>query len=262
MSALSRTTRGTSGPGLLLAHGAGGGVAPNYGPILDRLADGRRVVGADYPGTGGTPRATHPLELDELADALVAAADAEGLDRFAVAGYSLGGPVALRTATRHPGRVTALVLTAPFARVDHRTRLAAEVWRELFASGQRELMGRFLLPLALGPTALDALSPEELRAAVRSTGETAPPGTADHVDLVLRADVRADLAAVAVPTLVISTTRDRLVPPALHRAVAAGVPGARLAELPTGHLPFAEAPEEWGDLITGFLGAQEGAPER
>ncbi|MFJ8647073.1 alpha/beta fold hydrolase [Streptomyces sp. NPDC093546] len=258
MSAFARTVRGTSGPGLLLAHGAGGGIEANYGPVLDALAEGRRVVGVDFPGTGDTPRAEHPLEVDGLADALVAAADAEGLDRFAVSGYSLGGSVAVRVAARYPERVTALVLTSPFARPDHRTRLAAEVWRDLFASGQRELMGRFLVPLALSPALLEALPPEQLEAAVRTTGETAPPGTGDHADLVARTDVRADLAAIAVPTLVISTTADRLVPPALHRAVTAGIPGARLEELPIGHLPFAEAPEQWGKLITSFLDEVDG----
>jgi 3-oxoadipate enol-lactonase len=110
--AFSRTVRGT-GPGLLLAHGAGGSVAANYGPILEGLAERRMVVGADYPGSGGTPRSAAPPSLDELADQLVAAADAEGLATLAIAGWSLGGPVAIRAAVHHPGRVTALVLTAP-----------------------------------------------------------------------------------------------------------------------------------------------------
>lgn len=53
-SPLGRIVRGT-GPGLLLAHGAGGGVQPNFGPILDGLAEHHTVVGPDYPGTGRTP---------------------------------------------------------------------------------------------------------------------------------------------------------------------------------------------------------------
>ncbi|MGN5376655.1 alpha/beta fold hydrolase [Streptomyces lasalocidi] len=76
------------------------------------------VVGVDYPGSGRTPTASAPLELEALADQLVAAADAEGLDTFAVCGYSLGGPVAIRAAVRRPARVTSLVLSATFARVD------------------------------------------------------------------------------------------------------------------------------------------------
>jgi pimeloyl-ACP methyl ester carboxylesterase len=58
--ALARTVRG-SGPGLALAHGAGGSIERNYGPILDHLAAGHTVVGVDYPGTGDTPRSDTPL---------------------------------------------------------------------------------------------------------------------------------------------------------------------------------------------------------
>lgn len=53
----ARTVRG-SGPGLVLAHGAGGAIAANYGPILDTLAATRTVVGVDLPGSGETPPAT------------------------------------------------------------------------------------------------------------------------------------------------------------------------------------------------------------
>lgn len=120
----ARIVRG-SGPGLLLAHGAGGSVEGNYGPILDGLAARHRVVGANYPGTGETPRSENPLDVDELADQLVAAADAEGLDTFAISGFSLGGPIAIRAAARHPKRVNALVLTATFAHRDSKLDLGA-----------------------------------------------------------------------------------------------------------------------------------------
>jgi pimeloyl-ACP methyl ester carboxylesterase len=51
----------------------------------------------------------------------------------------------------------------------------------------------------------------------------------------------------------VSTTADPLVSPHLHEELAAGIAGARLARIGTGHLPFAERPEEWLGLITGFL---------
>jgi 3-oxoadipate enol-lactonase len=80
----TRTVHG-SGPGLL-AHGAGGGIAAGFGPTMDGLAARHNVGGVDYPGSGATPTPAPPLELDDLADQLVAAADAEGLDTFAVHG--------------------------------------------------------------------------------------------------------------------------------------------------------------------------------
>ncbi|MFD4273071.1 alpha/beta fold hydrolase [Streptomyces cyaneofuscatus] len=249
---LARTVRG-SGPGLLLAHGAGGGIEANYGPILDGLAARHTVVGVDYPGAGDSPRSLTPLDVDALADELVAAADAEGVGRFAVSGYSLGGPVAIRVAARHPERVDALVLSATFAYADTRTDLVASVWRQLLAADDPRLLGEFVQLMALGEGALNTLTPDEVRAAAELITATVPPGTGDQVELVRRIDVREDLAAITVPALVIVTTADPLVSPTLQRALAAGLPGSETAELPTGHLPFAERPQEWLALITGFL---------
>ncbi|RCG15541.1 alpha/beta fold hydrolase [Streptomyces diacarni] len=247
-----RTTRG-SGPGLLLAHGAGGGIEANYGPIMGGLAAEHTVVGVDYPGAGETPKSHAPLDTDELVDGLVAAADAEGLGRFAVSGYSLGGPVAIRLAARHPERVSALVLSATFAHADTRTDLAASLWHRLHESGRRDLLADYLNLMTLGESALNALTPAQARAAAEQLAPTIPSGTGDHVDLVRRIDVRADLAATAAPTLVIVTAADPLISPALQRELAAALPTAETAEIPTGHLPFAERPQEWLNLIRDFL---------
>ncbi|WP_412079714.1 alpha/beta fold hydrolase (plasmid) [Streptomyces xanthophaeus] len=250
--AFARSVHG-AGPGLLLAHGAGGSIAANYGPILDGLTAGHTVVGVDFPGTGDTARSLTPLALDELADQLVAAAVAEGLQTFVAVGYSLGTAVAVRAAARHPERVTALVLTAPFARPNARLRLNAEHWRDLYASGAHASLAQFLVPLALGASVLEAVPADELDALVQATARTLPPGSAEHTDLVTRVDVREDLSRIAVPTLVISTTEDALVTPDLHREVAEALPDAELVEIPAGHLPFAERPDEWLGLITTFL---------
>ncbi|MEV6682296.1 alpha/beta fold hydrolase [Streptomyces erythrochromogenes] len=253
-AAYARTVRRESGgPGLLLAHGGGGSVEANFGTVLDELAAHFSVVGADYPGAGATPRAEEPLRLDDLADQLVAAADAEGLRRFAVLGYSLGGNVAVRIATRYPERVTALVLTATFARVDNRLELAGGLWKALADRDEPELAASLLVPLALNPAVLDALSPQEVRQLVRDTALSLAPGQADHVALLHGADLRAEVAALDVPALVVATTQDLLVPAGLQRELAHTLPGARLAELPTGHLPFAERPAEWAALVTDFL---------
>ncbi|MGV4926831.1 alpha/beta hydrolase (plasmid) [Streptomyces sp. BHT-5-2] len=250
---LGRVVRG-NGPGLLLAHGAGGGIDANYGPVMDVLAAHHTVVGPDYPGTGRTERADTPLALDALADELVAAAVEEGLETFAIAGYSLGCPVAVRAATRHPDRVTALVLTAGFAHPDPRFLLTARLWRDLLRAGETEQLARFLTLMALSSPALDAIAQGDLDTAITTTATTIPPGTPEHVELIIDGvDVRADLAAVAVPTLVISTALDQLVSPHHHRQLADAIPGARYAEIASGHLPFVERPEEWAALIRDFL---------
>jgi pimeloyl-ACP methyl ester carboxylesterase len=252
MSELARIVRGT-GPGLLLAHGGGGGIQANYGPILDGLAERYTVIGPDFPGTGGTPRATAPLTLDGLADELVEAAIEEGVETFAITGYSMGGPVAIRAAVRHPDRVTALVLTASFPTPNPRMRLATRTWRELLDAGDPPRLAAFLSLIAVGASFLDRLSAKELETMLAEAAATVPPGTPEHVDLVDRMDVREDLSRLDVPTLVISTTEDQLATPYHHRQLADGIAGAKFAEIATGHLPFVELPAQWLRLIRDFL---------
>ena len=95
--ALVTTVAGT-GPGLLLAHGATGSVGDNFAPVLAALAAEHTVVAPDYPGSGDTPVAAAPLDLDELTDAVVDSAVRRGVGRFAVLGFSLGTLVAVPVA--------------------------------------------------------------------------------------------------------------------------------------------------------------------
>ncbi len=243
-----------SGPGLLLAHGGGGSVEGNFGAILDDLARTHTVVGPDYPGSGATPRATGPLDLDSVADELVAIAVDAGLERFAILGYSLGTGVAVRIATRHPERVTGLILTAGFTKPDNRLLLAVDIWRELL-DGDRRLLAKFLTFAATGERHLNSLTPAELEAAIDGLAGYIPVGSPEHVGLVAGVDTRAELAGISVPALVIATTQDGLAPPAHSRELAAGIPGAELIEIEAGHGIGVEARDEWLAAIQKFLHA-------
>ncbi|MFD4194601.1 alpha/beta fold hydrolase [Amycolatopsis thermoflava] len=239
----SHVVRG-SGPGLLLAHGAGGSVAANFGPILDDLARTHTVVGRDYP-VGGRP------SLDGLADALVTTAVSAGVERFAILGYSLGTAVAVRAATRHPERVTGLLLTAGFAHPTNQMRLAVDVWRELLELGDKELLAKYVTFAAVGGQFLNALSPGELGDTL--AGLVVPDGTAELVDLVASVDTRPELGRITVPTLVIGTRQDVLVPIGVQRELADGIRGAEYVEIASGHSMQAEARDEWLARIRDFL---------
>ncbi|MFE4970573.1 alpha/beta fold hydrolase [Kitasatospora sp. NPDC056651] len=247
---LARLVRG-SGPGLLLAHGAGGSARDNWGPLLPHLATHRTVVAPDYPGSGDSPYEPGEPTLDELADRLVATADEEGLDTFDLAGYSLGAAVAVRIATRHPGRVRSLLLLAGLAGGSVRMSTLAELFADL--ADRPEALVPLMLGTAFGRTWLDALPAEQLARLRDQLKSPQPEGFRQQFRLAARADVRAELPSVVVPSLVVSTVEDTLVLPSQHRLAADLIPGARLAELPSGHQPVVEALPELRDVLLEFL---------
>ncbi|MFJ5674326.1 alpha/beta fold hydrolase [Streptomyces sp. NPDC093097] len=255
---LSTTVAGpVGGPGVLLAHGATGSVQDNYGTLIPALtATGHRVVAPDYPGSGQTPRADGPLELDALADAVVAEAVAAGVERFTAIGFSMGTAVAVRAAARHPERVRGLILTAGLAKADTRALVWLDLWLRLLDRGDYQGFAQARALSGLSPEHLGALAPDEL-AAVLDPDPTLPPaGSAEQAALVGVLDTTADLPGIAVPALVIATTLDGLLDPAHSRYLAEHIPGAQYAEVVSGHMPMVERDAEWLALIGDFLAAQ------
>ncbi|MFE1774238.1 alpha/beta fold hydrolase [Streptomyces sp. NPDC059008] len=242
------------GPALLLAHGAGGGIEGNFGLVLDDLGRDHTTIGPSYPGVGRTPLPDAPLDLDALADAVVASAVDRGHERFAVIGESLGSAVAVRAATRHPERVTALVLTAGFAAPDPVLGGAGHLLAALGKAGEWRGVARLALLSCLSERQLTAMSPADVEAAVDGVVAAIPAGTLAHFELIMRLDVRDDLGHVRVPTLVAVPTGDRLVLPDSQRRLAAGIPGATMVEIPGGGHVLDEADRAvWLGHVRRFL---------
>jgi pimeloyl-ACP methyl ester carboxylesterase len=250
-----------SGPALLLAHGAGGGIEGNFGLVLGDLARDHTLVGPHYPGAGASPLPPGRLELDDLADQLVAAAVAAGQDSFAVLGESLGSAVAVRIAARHPDRVRALVLTAGFPVADPVLDLAARLVDALAEAERWDDLARFAHLSCLSPRELADLRPADVEAGTRATLAAMPPGMRAHFDLVSRVDVRSDLGRLSAPTLVVAPSGDRLVLPESSHRLAAGIPGAELVELPgAGHVLNEADRAVWLRHVRRFLGGLPASP--
>src|SRR6201994_581646 len=92
--------RGAGDP-LILLHGGIGG-SEMFDPILDPLAQDRRVITVDLPGHGHTASPGRPLRYEEMGDQIAGLIRHLGLDQADQMGLSLGGGVALRTAIQHP----------------------------------------------------------------------------------------------------------------------------------------------------------------
>jgi pimeloyl-ACP methyl ester carboxylesterase len=104
------------GEPLILLHGGFGSVEM-FGPNLELLAAGRRVIGVDLQSHGRSPATDRPMRFETMAEDIAALIPSLGLERAAIMGFSLGGGVGLRTAIQHPELVERLVLVStPFKR--------------------------------------------------------------------------------------------------------------------------------------------------
>src|SRR5438445_10038649 len=101
---------GTGSP-LVLLHGGFGSVEM-FGPNVELLAAGHRVIGVDLQSHGRSPVADRPMRFETMADDIAALMRQLKLERAAIMGFSLGGAVALRTAIQHPELVSRLVLVS------------------------------------------------------------------------------------------------------------------------------------------------------
>lgn len=227
---------------MVLLHGWGFS-AGVWDGLADRLAPRWRAHAPDLPGYGAAP-ACAPYTLEAIAGAVARAAPR----RCHVVGWSLGGEVALAWARRAPHQVERLALigTTPcFAsRPGWPCATAPAVLREFgrsLAADRTETLARFVAVLARG----DARTGRIAGALRRSSEGSAPDGVLTAgLAVLLDADLRRELPRVRQPTLVLHGARDRIVPPAAGRRLAAALPDARFSLLRAcAHAPFLSQPE-------------------
>jgi 3-oxoadipate enol-lactonase len=214
-----------------------------------------RVVLYDLRGHGETSLGRPDGSLRQLGDDLVALMDALRIDRADIAGFSLGGTVAMRVAIDHGPRVRKLALVATSSRVG---RAAAEWYRkrvEMVDHDDPELRSTMEKDTA----DVYAESPSELEEGllIRRQSTTDPRGYANACAAMASlnaAPLDPELSRITAPTLIVAAERDRHCPPKAAEIIAAGIKRNRLEILPeTGHAIPVEKPCELARLINSFL---------
>jgi pimeloyl-ACP methyl ester carboxylesterase len=109
-------THGAGRPLVLLHGGLGSGEM--FGPVVAQLAASHQVIIPDLQAHGRTADIDRPLDYRLMADDIAALIDHLGLDKPDVVGYSLGGGVALQTATKYPAKVGRLVVASVYFTAD------------------------------------------------------------------------------------------------------------------------------------------------
>jgi len=245
------------GPPLVLLHGWAMHSGA-WGPLVPRLAKRHRVHAVDLPGHGhSAPLAA--FTLDGVVHALEATFAREAAP-VAVLGWSLGGLVAMRWALAAPARVGRLALVCTSPRF-----VAGDDWPHAMT---RETLARFGddLHVAWKPTVLRFLALQvqgsehgravlaTLRHRLFDRGEPSPRALAGALAAIATTDLRADVPAIAQPTLVVTGNRDTLALPAAGEWLAAAIPHARLATIAgAAHAPFLSHPDALDAALAGFL---------
>lgn len=205
------------------------------------LGAGRAVMVADHGGA-------------ETIAAISAAILADAPPRFALAGLSMGGYVAMEILRVAPERVDRLALLD--TRADADAPEQSEVRRQLIditARGGFAKIAAMQYPRLVAPARLDD---EALQARVRAMADATGPEAfvRQQKAILTRIDSRPSLADIRCPATVIVGADDQLTPPDLARDMADRIPGARLVVVPgAGHLSPIETPEAVTEVLRDWL---------
>ena len=235
---------------LVLLHGLGATALLNWGRSIDALAAQFRVLALDQRGHGRGIPVRRRFRLADCADDVVALADALGLRRFVAVGYSMGGPVAQLVWHRHRERVRGLVLCATAARFgDPQRRQAVRRIAPLLTAPLRAFprrawrrLGKQMLDRAIPDPNVRALVLDEL-------GGTDPPALIEAGMALARFSSHGWLRDVDVPTAIVLTARDTIVPPRRQRELATAIPGARIHEVAGDHRVCVADPDRFASVL-------------
>ena len=195
---------------------------------LPALLERYRVVRFDMRGYGKST-ITPPFgpAFSDLVGDLFAVADAAGATQFHLAGESIGGTVAMAAALAQPSRLKSLTITNAAA---HGPRLAnVSVWRDIVAEhGQREWATR-MMDWRLFPGAVDQPRWDWFF----EQHATAPMDVTLYLaELLLGADMRADLAKLTLPMLILSPDSSPFIAVDLMADIHAAVQDSEMLVVP------------------------------
>lgn len=242
-------SRSGAGEPVLLLHGIGGS-ADSFGPQAGALGTRHLLLAWDAPGYARSADPGRAPGMSGYADA--AASLLPGLGPVHVLGVSWGGVIATRLALEHPRLVRSLVL-AGSTRGSGRTAAARAAMlarpADLARLGAAEFAAR------RGPRLVSPAAPPALVRRVVDTMASSVrlPGYRYAASSMAATAHDHALTTLALPVLVVAGRQDTVTGVAESAAIAAAVPGARLAVIEqAGHLANQEQPAEFNARVADF----------
>lgn len=226
-------------PPVLLIHGAGGNFR-NWPVPMRRLA---HAVALDLPGHGGSPLPGRTTIAEYAADC-AACLEALGITRAIIAGHSMGGAIAQQLALAYPSLVQGLVLVGTGARLPVNEAIITGIAQhpEVTAANLMDWSWAQDTPHDIKQQGAQMLL--DVPVAVLQGDYRACAGF----------DVVAQLAQIAVPTLVMGGTADKMTRFAWSQTLAERIPNATLVAIDGGgHMMLLEQPDHTTTLLLNWL---------
>lgn len=251
-------------PAILLVHGSNASLH-TFEPLVEHLKDRYRLISYDQPGHGLTgPHPRDDYSARGMFEAIAAVIDATEVERFAIAGSSMGGWVAWRYALARPQDLSGLILINASGAPPPPD---AEKPRPYLGSiVMHHPLGRFLAqritPRSLFERSLrdnvtdDAFVTETMVdrywELMRYPGNRRAAGLRAIVDREPQYGER--LSEITAPTLILWGAQDRVTPPYVGETFDEMIPNSRFAMFEdVGHLTMEEAPKRTAAAIDAFL---------
>lgn len=236
---------------------------PVVARFLTELGSFCRVILFDKRGTGLSDRVDGAAPLEHRMDDVRAVMDAVGSERATIFGYSEGGPMSVLFAATYPERTRALVLAGSYAcrraRTDHDDGLSepevAALVEKTRSSWGTPLDIEDRIPSLAGNLRFRNWWARFLR------GGASPAAALALLKMNLEIDVRPILSSVHAPSLILHSTRDRIVSFASGQFLAENIRNAQMVAISADdHVPFTETSERVLTEIKQFLTGQESSP--
>ena len=220
---------------------------------LARYAGAYRVIAGDTRGHGGSAKPPGPYTIDLFADDWAALLDALAVRGACLVGFSQGGMIAMTLAVKRPDLVDALVLVSTICRGNPSGQAYMEARIAAMREQGPEASARIGAQQIFSPGFL-ARHPERFAEFVAWRAAMPQEPLVAAMRAVAGFDVRAGLASVAKPCVVIAGTEDALTKPEAVAEVAAAIPGASYRTVPgAGHMIPVEQPDPFDGLLAPFL---------
>jgi pimeloyl-ACP methyl ester carboxylesterase len=248
-----------SGEPLLLIQGLGGHSLHWGDDFLSALEDTFELVLYDHRGVGRSGALEGECTIVGLADDALAVLDALEIESAHVVAISMGGMVAQELVLAHPERVRTLTLGCSFPGGPEAKMTDQEVVgmiAEAVLSGDGERAVRVGYDVMIAPEYAADPANYETYAKVAEQYPAPIPTLMGQLSAILAHDTSERLGEIAVPTLVVHGTADRLLESVNGELLARLIPDARLELIEgAGHMFFWEQPARSARLVREHVAA-------